>query len=55
MNVDVLDMIKCGCGQIVNISSLAGKFGVPLRAPYCAAKFALNGYMECLQIDVCGH
>ena len=41
------------CGQIVNISSLAGKISLPLKAPYCAAKFALNGYMECLQLDVC--
>jgi short-subunit dehydrogenase len=45
-------MTKRECGQIVNVSSLAGKFGMPLRAPYCAAKFALNGYMESLDLDV---
>lgn len=47
-------MIKRGCGQIVTISSVVGKFALPFRAPYSAAKNALNAYMETLRLDVCG-
>jgi len=34
---------KAGGGSIVNISSNAGLFGLPLRSPYTAAKWALIG------------
>merc|ERR1712066_703855 len=37
---------KGGC--IVNISSVAGKFGAPLRTLYCGAKHAVNGWFEAL-------
>lgn len=30
--------------QIVVISSLSGKFGLPERSAYCASKFALTGF-----------
>jgi short-subunit dehydrogenase len=50
-----LVMIMHGSGQIVNVSSAGGRFGVPLQAPYCAAKFAFLGYTESLQLDVSGH
>jgi short-subunit dehydrogenase len=48
-----LVMIMHGSGQIVNVSSAGGRFGVPLQAPYCAAKFAFLGYTESLQLDDC--
>ncbi len=35
-----------GGGNIVNISSIAGKIPVPHMSPYCAAKFALAGLSE---------
>ena len=31
------------------ISSIAGKFGVPLRSGYSASKFALHGFFEVLR------
>jgi 3-oxoacyl-[acyl-carrier protein] reductase len=33
-------------GSIINISSLQGKRGDPLRGPYCASKFAVEGLTE---------
>lgn len=38
--------------QLAIISSLAGKFGVPLRSSYSAAKHALHGYFEALSIEM---
>jgi dehydrogenase/reductase SDR family protein 7B len=37
---------------IINISSLAGKIGVPLRTAYCAAKYGLLGFMDALRLEV---
>lgn len=39
-------------GQIVAISSVAGRAGVPLRTAYCAAKHGLIGYMDALRAEV---
>ena len=33
------------------ISSVAGKFGVPLRSGYSATKFALHGFYEALRAE----
>jgi short-subunit dehydrogenase len=38
-------------GHIVVISSVAGKFGVPMRSGYCATKFALHGFFEALRAE----
>ncbi len=38
--------------RIVIISSLAGKFGVPLRSTYCAAKHALHGFFEAMKLEL---
>ena len=38
-------------GQIVAISSVAGRAGVPLRTAYCAAKHGLIGYMDTLRAE----
>ncbi len=37
-----------GGGTIINISSMAGKFGVPRYAAYCASKFAVRGFTQAL-------
>ncbi len=37
-----------GGGAIVNMSSVAGKYGYPFRAPYAAAKYGLIGLTETL-------
>ena len=39
-------------GQFVVISSVAGKFGVPLRSGYSAAKMALHGFFDALRAEV---
>jgi dehydrogenase/reductase SDR family member 7B len=43
-----------GSGQLVMISSVAGKAGVPMRTAYCAAKHGLIGYADSLRSEVAG-
>jgi len=45
-------MRRRGRGAIVNISSAAGKIGVPFQAHYAASKFALEGLSEALRLEV---
>jgi short-subunit dehydrogenase len=44
-------MLEKKSGHIVVISSIAGKFGVPLRSGYSATKFALYGFYEALRAE----
>ncbi len=44
-------MLEKRSGHIVVISSVAGKFGVPLRSGYSATKFALHGFYEALRAE----
>jgi short-subunit dehydrogenase len=44
-------MKKKGAGNIVVISSLSGKFGVPMRSAYAASKHALIGYFDSLRAE----
>lgn len=49
-------MIEAGNGgHIVNVSSAAGLFGLPIHAPYSAAKFGLRGVSEVLRFDLEQH
>jgi len=43
---------KAGSGSIINISSSAAFFGVPLRAPYAACKWALIGFTKTLAMEL---
>jgi len=45
-------MIERKNGQLVVTSSVAGKYGVPLRSAYCAAKHALHGYFDTMRIEL---
>jgi short-subunit dehydrogenase len=44
-------MLAQKSGHFVVISSVAGKFGVPLRSGYSASKFALHGFYEALRAE----
>jgi NAD(P)-dependent dehydrogenase (short-subunit alcohol dehydrogenase family) len=44
-----------GAGAIVNLSSTAGLFGYPNRAPYCAAKWAVLGLTKTLAMELGPH
>ena len=39
-------------GQIVNISSLSGIIGLPVRTMYSASKFAIRGFANALRAEV---
>jgi NAD(P)-dependent dehydrogenase (short-subunit alcohol dehydrogenase family) len=40
-----------GGGSIVNLSSVAGRLGFPMRTPYAAAKWAVVGFTESLAAE----
>jgi dehydrogenase/reductase SDR family protein 7B len=44
-------MIKNGGGTIAVTSSIAGKFGFPLRSAYSASKHALHGFFETIRLE----
>jgi len=48
-------MIKRRSGHIVNISSIAGKIGSPMRTAYSGAKFAIMGHFDSLRLEVARH
>lgn len=45
-------MIQQGNGNIVVMSSVTGKFGVPFRSTYAATKHALIGYFDSLRAEL---
>jgi short-subunit dehydrogenase len=47
-------LVAAGHGVIVNVSSLAGRVGVPNEPAYSASKFALCGWTESLAIELAG-
>lgn len=48
-------MIAAGGGKIAVTTSIAGRFGFPLRCAYSSSKFALYGYFESLQAENAGN
>ena len=44
-------MLKAGGGSIAVTTSIAGRFGFPLRCGYSSAKFALYGFFETMQAE----
>src|SRR5688500_4464521 len=47
-----MPLIKAaGGGSIINLSSIAGRFGFPMRTPYAAAKWAVVGFTESLAAE----
>lgn len=48
-------MKASGGGTIINIASIAGKYGSPGGAGYCASKFGVMGLNECMGLDLRAH
>jgi 3-oxoacyl-[acyl-carrier protein] reductase len=48
-------MIKQASGTILMISSMAGKYGFPGEAVYCATKFAQVGFAQALDKELRPH
>jgi len=47
-------MLEQKAGHIVNVASVAGSFGLPGIASYCASKFAMLGFSEGLHHELKG-
>ena len=45
-------MVERKSGHLVVTSSVAGKYGVPWRASYCASKHALHGFFDTLRVEL---
>ena len=45
-------MVERKQGHLVVSSSVAGKYGVPWRASYCASKHALHGFFDTLRVEL---
>jgi NAD(P)-dependent dehydrogenase (short-subunit alcohol dehydrogenase family) len=45
-------MREQGGGKIVLFSSINGLLGIPFQSAYTASKHAIEGYAECLQMEV---
>lgn len=53
MNQQVLPLMRAqGRGRIVMFSSINGLLGIPFQSAYTAAKHAVEGYAECLQMEL---
>jgi len=48
----VLPLIRQSKGRIVCTSSIAGRFGLPTEAAYCASKYAVQGYADVLRREM---
>ena len=44
-------MAARGGGRLINVTSLAGKVGIPLRTAYCGAKHAMQGFFDALRAE----
>ena len=42
-------------GFVINVTSLAGLFGIPLQSAYCASKFAMTGVHRGREVGACEH
>jgi NADP-dependent 3-hydroxy acid dehydrogenase YdfG len=47
-----LDQLRDGGGDLINLSSVAGRFARPGNAVYAATKWALNGWSEALRQEL---
>ena len=47
-------MRRMGGGNVVMVSSVAGRIAIPFAAPYCASKHALEAVADALRVEVSG-
>jgi len=47
----LLPMLRQAPGRVVNVTSAAGRAGVPLMAPYVCAKHALEGLSDVMRLE----
>jgi len=52
--VALQQMRRQGSGHIMNVSSMAARFPLPLNAAYTATKYAINGLTEALELELAG-
>ncbi len=52
INAVIPHMKRNGGGLIINISSMGGLIGLPFQGHYSASKFALEGLLEALRIEL---
>ncbi|HEY2582269.1 MAG TPA: SDR family oxidoreductase [Mucilaginibacter sp.] len=45
-------MIEAKKGLVINVSSLAGLFGLPYQGMYSASKYAIEGYSQSLRMEL---
>ncbi len=50
----ILNMIKNRCGNIINVSSVAGLHGVAGQTNYCSSKAAIIGFTKALSREIGG-
>ncbi len=48
-------LVRSGNGVIINMSSVAGRFGYPNRSPYAATKWAIIGLTKTLAMELGDH
>jgi NAD(P)-dependent dehydrogenase (short-subunit alcohol dehydrogenase family) len=48
----LLPKLRASKGAIVTISSVVGRLALPLTSAYCASKFAVEGWMESLSMEL---
>ena len=49
VTITFLPLVKKALGRVVNVSSLGGRFAVPLVEPYCASKYGLEAFSDGLR------
>lgn len=45
-------LLRKSAGNIINITSIGGLFGLPFRGIYCSSKFAVEGISEVLSMEL---
>ncbi|XP_075227849.1 D-beta-hydroxybutyrate dehydrogenase, mitochondrial isoform X2 [Lycorma delicatula] len=47
-----LPMIRKTRGRVINIVSILGRIATSVRSPFCAVKFGLEAFSECLRLEM---